>query len=71
MHGRMRTTPAEHLGQMLLEDDEYKLCVKGEMREAALFGENMVLRRSISTIYGSKTFTVTDEFENEATERSR
>ena len=35
------------------------------MREAALFGENMVLRRSISTTYGSKTFTVTDEFENE------
>lgn len=66
MHGRMRTTPAEHLGaDAYWEDGQYKLLVKGEMREAALFGENMVLRRSISTTYGSKTFTVTDEFENE------
>ena len=66
MHGRMRTTPAEHVGADAFWDgDEYRLCVKGEMREAALFGENMVLRRSISTVYGSKTFTVTDEFENE------
>ena len=36
------------------------------MREAALFGENLVLRRSIETIYGEKSFTLTDEFENES-----
>lgn len=66
MHGRMRTTPGEHLSSDAYWDgDEYKLTVKGEMREAALFGENMVLRREISTVYGSKTLTVTDEFENE------
>ncbi len=67
MHGRMRTTPAEHLcADAYWDGDDYKLTVKGEMREAALFGENMVLRREISTVYGSKTFTVTDEFENES-----
>ena len=33
---------------------------------AALFGENLVLRRSIRTVYGSKSFTVTDEIENES-----
>lgn len=66
MHGRMRTTPGEHLSSDAYWDgDEYKMVVKGEMREAALFGENMVLRREISTTYGSKTLTVTDEFENE------
>lgn len=66
MHGRMRTTPGEHLSSDAYWDgDDYKLTVKGEMREAALFGENMVLRREISTTYGSKTLTVTDEFENE------
>ena len=66
MHGRMRTTPGEHLSADAYWDgDEYKMVVKGEMREAALFGENMVLRREISTTYGSKTLTVTDEFENE------
>lgn len=67
MHGRIRTTPGEHLSaDAYWEDDEYHLIVKGEMREAALFGENMVLRREISSVYGSKTFTVTDEIENES-----
>ncbi len=67
MHGRMRTTPAEHISSdAVWEDDEYVLSVQGEMREAALFGENMVLRRKITTAYGSKTITVTDTFENES-----
>lgn len=66
MHGRIRTTPGEHLSADAFWDgDEYKISVKGEMREAALFGENMVLRREISTVYGSNTLVVTDEFENE------
>lgn len=67
MHGRIRTTPGEHLSaDAYWENDEYHLTVKGEMREAALFGENMVLRREISSVYGTKTFTVTDEIENES-----
>lgn len=67
MHGRMRTTPAEHLcGDAKWVDDEYLLTVSGEMREAALFGENMVLRRQITTAYGRKTIIVKDEFENES-----
>ena len=67
MHGRMRTTPAEHVcADALWEGDEYRISVRGEMREAALFGENMVLRREISTVYGTKTMTVTDEFINES-----
>lgn len=67
MHGRIRTTPGEHLSaDAYWEKDEYHLTVKGEMREAALFGENMVLRREISSVYGSRTFTVTDEIENES-----
>lgn len=67
MHGRIRTTPGEHLSaDAYWEKDEYHLTVKGEMREAALFGENMVLRREISSVYGSKSFTVTDEIENES-----
>ncbi|MCD7819821.1 MAG: aldose 1-epimerase family protein [Lachnospiraceae bacterium] len=67
MHGRIRTTPGEHLSaDARWEDDQYRLSVSGEMREAALFGENMVLRRTISTTYGEKTITVTDEIENES-----
>ena len=67
MHGRLRSTPAEHLcGDAFWEGDEYYLKVSGEMREASLFGENLTLRRSLETVYGSKTLTLTDEFENEA-----
>ncbi len=67
MHGRIRTTPGEHISSdAFWVGDEYHLRVSGEMREAMLFGENLVLRRSIETVYGSKSFTLTDEFENEA-----
>lgn len=67
MHGRIRTTPAEHLSaDARWEDGAYVLRASGEMREAELFGENLVLRRTIETVYGSKTVTLTDVIENEA-----
>lgn len=67
MHGRIRTTPGEHLSaDACWKDGQYCLTLSGEMREAALFGENMVLRREISSVYGEKTITVTDVIENEA-----
>lgn len=70
MHGRIRTTPGEHLcGDAFWQDGKYHLRIQGEMREAELFGENMVLRRSIETCYGEKSFTVTDEITNEACRR--
>jgi len=66
MHGRMRTTPGEHLSaDAFWAEDGYHLRASAEMREAALFGENMVLRRSIDTVYGQRTVTITDTFENE------
>lgn len=67
MHGRIRTTPAENLSCCAFwEGDSYHLKVSGTMREATLFGENLVLRRTIETTYGEKSFTLTDEIENEA-----
>ncbi len=67
MHGRLRTTPAEHLrGDAFWEGDDYILTVSGEMREAALFGQNTVLRREITSVYGEKTVTVKDTFVNES-----
>ncbi|MER2143795.1 MAG: aldose 1-epimerase family protein, partial [Eubacteriales bacterium] len=66
MHGRMRTTPGEHLSaDAFWAGDGYHLRASAEMREAALFGENMTLRRSIETVYGTKTITLTDVFENQ------
>ena len=67
MHGRIRTTPAEHLqADARWEGEEYLLSIAGEMREAELFGENLVLRRQITTRLGSKSIEVVDEIENQA-----
>ena len=67
MHGRMRTTPAEHTGSdARFDGEDYVLTLHGEMREAELFGENMVLRRTIETRLGSNSILVTDEIENQA-----
>lgn len=67
MHGRIRTTPAEHLcNDCCWDGDEYVLSVSGEMREAELFGENMVLRRKIETRFPGKTMVLTDEIENQS-----
>ena len=67
MHGRIRTTPAEHLcADARWEDEDYVLEISGEMREAELFGENLVLRRRLRSVYGEKSFTLRDEIENQA-----
>lgn len=67
MHGRVRTTPAEHVGiDARWEGDDYVIELGGEMREAELFGENLVLRRRIRTIYGTPSITVEDTVTNEA-----
>lgn len=65
MHGRMRTTPMEKIGMDAgFEGDAYVLKVSGEGREAALFGENLVLRRQVRTVYGQSTLEIRDEIEN-------
>lgn len=67
MHGRLRSTPAEHLASdARWEGEDYVLEISGEMREAALFGENLVLRRKISTRLGSNTLVLSDTFTNES-----
>lgn len=66
MHGRMRTTPAEHIcSDAFWQDDTYVLKVSGEMREAELFGENLVLRREIVSKYGSNRIEICDKIINE------
>lgn len=67
MHGRIRTTPAEHVcGDVIDDGDRIRVVITGEMREAELFGENMVLRRKIETVLGEDTIRVTDEIENQS-----
>lgn len=66
MHGRIRTTPAEHVGADARWDkDRYVITLSGEMREAELFGENLVLRRRITTESGKYSICIEDEICNE------
>lgn len=71
MHGRIRTTPAEHLcSDAYWDGDDYILEVKGEMRESHLFGANLVLRRTIRSVYGSGKIEIIDEVENQTAEEA-
>lgn len=66
MHGRIRTTPAEHISaDVCWEGDDYTATLSGEMREAELFGENLVLHRKITTQYGRNSICIEDEITNE------
>lgn len=66
MHGRLRSTPAEHLcADTKWKNGQYFLYVSGEMREAELFGENMTFRRKVETVYGESQITITDVITNE------
>lgn len=66
MHGRIRTTPAEHTGVTAgWEGDSYKITLCGEMREAELFGENLVLKREITTVWPGKEVKIRDVVENQ------
>ncbi len=67
MHGRIRTTPAEHIGaRAYWEGEEYIAEISGTMREAELFGENLVLQRKITTKYGENKICIEDEITNES-----
>lgn len=67
MHGRMRTSPAEHISiNTYWENDNYIIEVSGDIREAELFGENLLLHRTIKTVYNNPSIEIKDEVYNEA-----
>jgi hypothetical protein len=67
MHGRIRSTPAEHVSADAdWIDDKYVLSVSGKMREAEIFGKNLTLKRRIETVYGENKITIIDSIENNA-----
>jgi len=66
-HGRFRFEPAQNVcTDTDWDGDEYKLTLKGEMRETGLFHSNVALRRTIETSLGENGITLTDRFENES-----
>lgn len=68
-HGRMRFTPAENTASFTRwEGDSYMIGVHGEMRDASLFKDNLLLSRTVSTGMDSKSITVADTVENQGFE---
>lgn len=66
LHGRIANTPACKVSIFAdWQGDEYIMKVSGEMRESAVFGENLVLKRTITTKLFSDEFTVEDTVINE------
>lgn len=66
LHGRIANTPAAKVS--VFADwigDEYVMRVSGEMRESAVFGENLVLKRTITTKLFAKEIMVEDTVVNE------
>ncbi|MCQ2351931.1 MAG: aldose 1-epimerase family protein [Victivallaceae bacterium] len=59
LHGRISHTPVTHLStDARWENGRYQLTVSGEARHARVFGENLLLRRKITTFYGENTIEI-------------
>jgi hypothetical protein len=68
-HGRIGNTPAEVTGiSSRWEGDECLMEIHGEMRESAMFLENLLLRRKIGTSIGSRRVAISDIVENQGFE---
>jgi len=69
LHGRISNLPASQVNyRTFWTGDDYKLEITAEVRQAALFGENLVLRRRISTALGSNRIRIEDIITNEGFE---
>jgi hypothetical protein len=67
VHGRISNTPARYVSyRTFWEDNDYNLEITGEVRQTRVFGENLVMRRSITTRLGSKKVSIRDTVTNEA-----
>ncbi|MEI6049801.1 MAG: aldose 1-epimerase family protein [Bacteroidota bacterium] len=65
LHGRISNTPGEEVSATTgWIDDVPVLTISGKMREARLFGENMVLERKIICRYGENKIVIQNKVEN-------
>lgn len=65
LHGRIANTPAYDVGiTQQWQGDDFVISVRGKVREATVFGENMVLTRTITTRLGDNQIHIHDEIEN-------
>ena len=66
LHGRIGSIPAEKVSiSAEWQGDDYVMTVSGQMRESMVFGENLLLKRTITAKLFSDEFTVCDTIINE------
>ena len=66
VHGRVSNIPAQKISvDAFWNGDDYIMMVSGEVRESCVFGENVVLRRTITTKLFDDKFTLSDTIINE------
>lgn len=66
LHGRISNLPARSVAyRTYWNGDAYELEITGEVRQARLFGENLVLRRRVTSQLGSSTIRLRDTVTNE------
>ncbi|MCQ2378508.1 MAG: aldose 1-epimerase family protein [Victivallaceae bacterium] len=66
LHGRVSHLPATGVSLFSgWENGRYVFRISGEVRHARVFGENLLLRRTISTAHGENTVTIEDRVVNE------
>ena len=69
LHGRISNIPASQVNyRTFWSGDDYLLEITGETRQATVFGENLVLRRRISTALGSNRIDIEDVVTNDGFE---
>lgn len=65
LHGRVSNAAAEDVSvEQEWDGEEYRLTVKGRIREAQAMGENLLLSRTIRTKLGDRGFVLEDRIEN-------
>lgn len=65
LHGRYSYIPAQQVSYATeWQGDDYVMSVKGKVRQASVFGENLVLTRKISTKLGENRLWLEDTVEN-------
>ena len=64
-HGRISNIPAYDVGIVQeWQGDDFVISVRGKVREATVFGENIVLTRTITVKLGDNQIYLNDEIEN-------
>ena len=67
LHGRLTNLPASEIcTSEEWEDNRYVMRVSGKMRESCLHGENITLRRTITSVLGKNKLLLHDRIENES-----